>query len=99
MKKTAIILALAAMLAPTLGRAQVAIDMGTITCGEYTAMSPELDKVFSAWMSGWFNQKHGSTTVDLDRFATNVANVKKWCGNNPKSSVMGGLQAATGGAN
>jgi hypothetical protein len=99
MKKTALILALAAALAPSMSRAQVAIDMGTVTCGDYLAMSPELDKVFSAWMSGWFNQKHGSTTVDLDRFASNVSNVKKWCGNNRKSSVMGALQAATGGAN
>jgi hypothetical protein len=99
MKKTAIFLALAAMLAPSLGRAQVQIDMGTLTCADYLAMSPEGEKVFSAWMSGWFNQKKGYTSVDLDAYARNVANVKKWCGTNPKSSVMGALQAATGGAN
>ena len=94
MKKTAIILALATMLAPTLGRAQVAIDMGTVTCGDYTAMSPELAKAFSAWMSGWFNQKNGSVQVNLDAFHQNVDNVRAWCANNKASSVMGGLQAA-----
>lgn len=99
MKKTAIILALAAMSAPSVSRAQVVIDMGKVTCGEYLAMTPEGEKVFSAWMSGWFNQKKGFTTVDLDAYARNVANVKKWCASNPKDSVMGGLQAATGGAN
>jgi HdeA/HdeB family len=99
MKKTVIMLALATMFAPSLSRAQVQIQMGTLTCGDYLAMSPEGEKVFSAWMSGWFNQKKGFTTVDLDAYARNVASVKKWCASNPKSSVMGALQAATGGAN
>jgi hypothetical protein len=99
MKKTGIMMALAAMFAPSLGSAQVHIDMGTLTCAQYLEMSPEGEKVFSAWMSGWFNQKKGNTTVDLDVYQRNVASVKKWCGSNPKSSVMGALQAATGGAN
>jgi hypothetical protein len=99
MKKTVIMLALATMFAPSLSHAQVQIDMGTLTCGDYLAMSPEGEKVFSAWMSGWFNQKKGATTVNLDVYKANVANVKKWCASNPKSSVMGALQAATGGAN
>jgi hypothetical protein len=98
MKKTAIILAMATMCAPSVSRAQIVIDMGKVTCSEYLAMTPEGEKVFSAWMSGWFNQKKGFTTVDLDAYARNVANVKKWCAANPKDSVMGGLQAATGGA-
>jgi acid stress chaperone HdeB len=99
MKKAVLMLALAAMFAPSVSDAQVKIDMGTLTCSDYLAMSPELEKVFSAWMSGWFNQKKGYTTVDLDAYHRNVDNVKKWCASNPKSSVMGGLQAATGGAN
>jgi HdeA/HdeB family len=99
MKKFALTLALATMFAPSLGHAQVSIDMGRLTCADYLAMSPEGEKVFSAWMSGWFNQKKGYTTVDLEAYARNVANVKKWCASNPKDSVMGGLQAATGGAN
>jgi hypothetical protein len=99
MKKLAIGVALAAMLAPSLCGAQVQINMGTMTCGDYLAMAPETEKVFSAWMSGWFNQKRGSTAVDLETFRKNVANVKSWCAANPKDSVMGGLQKATGGAN
>ncbi|MCW2273741.1 hypothetical protein GJ654_17075 [Rhodoblastus acidophilus] len=99
MKKLAMSLALATMIAPTLSHAQVDIDMGRLTCADYLAMSPEGEKVFSAWMSGWFNQKKGYTTVDLEAYARNVASVKKWCAANLKDSVMGGLQAATGGAN
>jgi hypothetical protein len=99
MKKTAIMLALAAMLAPSMGSAQIHIDMGTLTCAHYLEMSPHGERDFSAWMSGWFNQKKGSTTVDLDAYRHNIDSVKKWCTSNPNSSVMGALQAATGGAN
>ena len=99
MKKTVITLALATMFAPSMSHAQVEIDMGKLTCADYLAMSPETEKVFSAWMSGWFNQKKAYTSVDLEAYARNVASVKKWCASNQKSSVMGALQAATGGAN
>jgi|SRR5271165_4895410 len=99
MKKIAIVLALAAMFAPSLSGAQVQIDMGKVTCSEYLAMAPDLQRDFSAWMSGWFNQKKGYTAVEVDAYKKNVANVKSWCASNPKDSVMGGLQRATGGAN
>ena len=94
MRKLAFGLAMVGMFAPSLVQAQVAIDMGRVTCGEYLAMSPETADIFSAWMSGWFNQKNGYVSVDLDAYHRNVDNVKAWCANNKASSVMGGLQAA-----
>jgi hypothetical protein len=45
-KKAVLMLALAAMFAPSVSNAQVKIDMGTLTCGDYLAMSPELEKFF-----------------------------------------------------
>ena len=72
--------------------------MGKITCAEYLNLAPDSQRDLSAWMSGWFNQKKGYTTVDIEAYKRNVANVKAWCASNPKDSVMGGLQAATGGA-
>ncbi len=99
MRKLALTLCVAAIIAPSLANAQVEIDMGTVTCGQYLAMGPDAQRDFSAWMSGWFNQKKGFTAVDLEAYKKNVANVQKWCTTNPKSSVMGALQASTGGAN
>ena len=99
MRKLALTLCVAAFFAPSLANAQVDIDMGQVTCSQYLAMSPDAQRDFGAWMSGWFNQKKGVTAVDLDLHRKNVANVQKWCVSNPKSSVMGGLQASTGGAN
>jgi hypothetical protein len=94
MRKLAFGLAMVGMFAPSLGQAQVAIDMGRVTCGEYLAMAPETADIFSAWMSGWFNQKNGFVSVDLDAYHRNVDNVRAWCANNKASSVMGGLQAS-----
>lgn len=74
--------------------AQLNYDMAKVTCAEYLAMDPDTSRDFSAWMSGWFNQKGGSTTINVDGFRKNVANVKSWCQKSPKSGLMGGLQAA-----
>lgn len=94
MKRLLIGLSIAGAFAPTLCKAQVMIDMTRITCEQYLAMPDEDSADFSAWMSGWYNQKLGSTTVDLEGFARNVANVKSWCASNPKETVMAGLQRA-----
>ncbi|WP_334451945.1 hypothetical protein [Bradyrhizobium elkanii] len=53
--------------------------------------------MFSAWMSGWFNQKKGYVFVDLNAYARNVASVKAWCAINPTQTVMAGLERSTAG--
>jgi hypothetical protein len=94
-KKIALGFMLAGILSPGALHAQVMIDMTRITCAEFSAMEPDDAKIFSAWMSGYFNQKAGYTTVDLEAYARNVANVKSWCQANPKETVMAGLARAT----
>jgi hypothetical protein len=71
------------------------VDMARITCAEYLAMSPQDDAIFSAWMSGWFNQKKGYVTLDLDVYKRNISNVKAWCLNNPTQSVMASITRVT----
>ena len=95
MKKFVLTLALAGSFGAGAAQAQVMIDMRRITCADFLAM-PAADAAFaSAWLSGWFNQKIGSTTVDLKAFDRNVENVTKWCGSYPKETVMSGLEKAT----
>lgn len=74
--------------------AQVTLDMTKVTCEDYLAMPPDVSHSFSAWMSGWFNQKRNNAVINLDGFAQNVENVKKWCATNPKESVFNGLERA-----
>jgi HdeA/HdeB family len=87
---------LGSVAAPATSQAQIAVDMTKLTCGQYLAMSPDQSRIYAAWMSGWFNQKMGTTYVNLEAYEKNVENVKGWCGTNPNEMVMTGLQRATG---
>ena len=95
MKRRLMSIAFAISLLPMAANAQLTINMGAFTCSQYLAMSPSMSRDFSAWMSGWFNQKTGYVFVDLNAYARNVANVKSWCALNPTQTVMAGLQRAT----
>ncbi|WP_253948084.1 HdeA/HdeB family chaperone [Methylocystis sp. MJC1] len=87
-------IAMAGMLAPAAVQAQVKIDMTKITCGELLALPPEDQADFGAFMSGWFAQKSGRTSIDLVLFQKNAASVTEWCAANKSESVMAGLQRA-----
>jgi len=97
MRRLALAAVAAASLTAPAAQAQVMIDTTRITCAEYLALPPADSAIFAAWMSGWFNQKTGYVSVDLEAFARNVANVKSWCSSNPQQTVMAGLQRATSG--
>ena len=76
MKFRLILMALVAFVLPPLSvNAQVMFDTTRVTCANYLAMSPTDARLFSAFMSGWFNQKTGHVTVDLNQYEKNVANV------------------------
>jgi hypothetical protein len=95
MKKLVSALVLAGTFCAGSAQAQLMIDMRRITCADYLAMPADDATLTSAWLSGWFNQKMGYTTVDLNAYARNVENVTKWCGSNPKETVMSGLERST----
>lgn len=88
-------LSLIGLVFTSVAQAQVSLDMARVSCAQYMALSASDFAVFSAWMSGWFNQKTGYVYVDLDAYARNVANLKSWCASNPTQTVMSGLQRAT----
>jgi HdeA/HdeB family len=79
---------------PAVANAQLTIDMGNVTCGQYVAMPPSQSNDFSAWMSGWFSYKNNKTYVDLVAHQKNIASVKEWCKFHPSETVMMGLRKA-----
>ncbi|HEV8466885.1 MAG TPA: HdeA/HdeB family chaperone [Pseudolabrys sp.] len=83
-------------LLPVAAHAQLTIDMNSIKCDQYLAMSPEMSRDFSAWMSGWFSYQTRRTFVDIGLHQKNIANLKAWCQYHPQESVMAGLQRAIG---
>src|SRR6201996_3944651 len=96
MRGSLIGLAFAIAMIPVGANAQLTIDMGSITCGQYIAMPPAQSDNFSAWMSGWFSYQNNKTYVDLALHQQNIANVKAWCQYHPAESVMYGLQQSVG---
>jgi hypothetical protein len=92
MRKLMFGLALAATIAPVKGHAQMTLDMTRVTCADYLAMPPDRSEIFSAWMSGWFNQRFGYVTVGMADFARNIDSVKRWCTINPQRTIMAALE-------
>ena len=95
MRKLVLGLALATSFLPGASYAQVTLDMTQVTCASYLAMSPSQARIFSAWMSGWFNQRFGYITVGFDDFARNVASISQWCAGNPQTTIMAALDRST----
>jgi hypothetical protein len=91
MGKFAFALAIGISILPGTGHAQEKEDMTQLTCTNYLMMSPDLARIYSAWMSGWYDQKFGYTTIGLDDFAKNVAGVRQWCTDNPQATIMAAL--------
>jgi len=96
MKLRLISAAFAISLLPVTANAQVTLDMGAMTCGQYLAMSPSTSRDFSAWMSGWYSYQTRRTFVDVALHLRNIASVKSWCQLRPQESVMAALEAAIG---
>ena len=87
-------LTFAISIVPVVANAQLTIDMGKITCGQYLAMPPSQSDNFSAWMSGWFSYQNNKTYVNIVAHQKNIASVKEWCKYHPSESVMTGLKKA-----
>ena len=94
MKIAALLFAI--VMLPSAAHAQLIIDMNRLTCAQFLAMSPQQERIYSAWMSGWFNQKTGYAWVDLNAYERNFANVRQWCATSPGQTVMEGLKRSTG---
>jgi hypothetical protein len=87
--------ALAAITSSSVAQAQLMINVSLVTCAQYLAMPPDQSRVFSAWMSGWFNQKTGYAWININAYARNIENVKAFCAFNPGELVMTSLERST----
>jgi hypothetical protein len=93
-------LAFAILTVPAFASAALAaaVDIRSISCGEYLAMPAAGSTQFSAWMTGWFSYQNRRTFVDFDLHRANVASVRAWCQSNPGASVMASLENSIGAA-
>jgi hypothetical protein len=92
MRKLILSLALAMTIEPGVSHAQMTLDMSRVTCADVLALPPDRADLFSAFMSGWFNQRFGYVTVGFADYERNVASVKQWCTSNPQQTIMAALE-------
>jgi hypothetical protein len=85
--------------APATSQAQYAINMSLVTCTQYLAMPQDQSRIFSAWMSGWFNRKTGYTYVNLEAYTSSLSRFSgsQFSGWRSRSLSLGeGLTDSTG---
>jgi hypothetical protein len=84
----ALTLAFLAGAASTPAMAQVGIDMGKVTCAQYTHGDLEDVVVATAWYSGYINGRKRNTRVDFKRARDNANAVTAYCEKNPQATVL-----------
>lgn len=73
-------------------RAQVAIDLSVVTCGQYTGKDRDTQDVLAAWMSGYFNAAKNQSKLDLARFERNRKAVETYCKKHKLETLMSAIQ-------
>jgi hypothetical protein len=86
--------AAAGVFVPSAADSYVRVDMSQYTCAQFLAMPPDDETVFTAWLGGWFNQKAGTTSIDLAVFERNTRNVRQWCISHRHAQVMDAIHRA-----
>jgi HdeA/HdeB family len=93
MSKVFFALATAMSLLADISHAQERENMSQMTCATYLTVPPDLARDYSTWMTGWYNQKFGYTTVGVDDLDRNSASVRQWCTDKPQASIMDALNS------
>jgi len=77
-------------------RAQVTIDVSKITCEQYLGYKVTNPQNIAIWLSGYYNGKRGTTTVDTQALAQTAKKVQDYCRRNPQALVMQAVETVLG---
>ena len=83
-----------AMLMPTTGQAQVAVDVAKITCKQFLLDAVAPTKSVTMWLSGYYHGKHGGTVVDFAALPREADKVEDYCRMHLDTPVMEAVEAA-----
>lgn len=77
-------------------RAQVTLDVSKITCDQFAGYKITNPQNIAIWLSGYYNGKRGSTTLDTQKLIANAKSLQKYCIQNPKTLVMDAVEKLFG---
>src|SRR5215471_2553882 len=70
---------LAALVAFSTAQAQTTIDVAKITCKQFVLLKVADPKYIAIWLSGYYNGKRGTTTVDVELLEDRAQQIKTYC--------------------
>ncbi len=84
-------------LAPWSGAgAQVTVDVGKITCDQFTLYKITDPQNIAIWLSGYYHGKHDSTLIDTQQLSANLKKITNYCNLNPQETVMNAVETVFG---
>lgn len=86
--KTKLILAAALLAFAVPAKAQVALDMSTITCGQFLKAPPADQLLLSSWVGGYFSSSRNLTTIDSRYVKRNSDVLFKVCGERKDAPLL-----------
>ena len=70
---------LAVLVAFSTARAQTTIDVAKITCKQFVLMKVADPNYIAIWLSGYYNGKRGTTTVDVELLKDHAQQIRTYC--------------------
>jgi acid stress chaperone HdeB len=77
-------------------RAQVTLDVSKITCDQFAGYKITNPQNIAIWLSGYYNGKRGSTTLDTQKLIANAKELRSYCLRNPQTLVMQAVETLFG---
>jgi len=84
------------LMSPSLGRAQVMLDVSKITCWQFATHKVADPKLIAVWISGFEKGKRGDTLVDTEKLDADAEKLRKFCISNPDMPVMKAVEKVVG---
>jgi acid stress chaperone HdeB len=78
--------------------AQVTVDVGRISCEQYTAFKVADPRDIAIWMSGYYHGKRGNTVLETQALAEQARKLQDYCIHNPQVQVMQAVETLFGAA-
>jgi acid stress chaperone HdeB len=88
-----------ALTATNAARAQVMLDLSTVTCDQFIKYKVADPKLIAVWLSGYFHGKRADTMVDTQKLKADADKVEKFCFKNPQAPLMQSVESVVGSGN
>ena len=81
-------LLMAAALAMTSPAHAQKIDLSTITCKQFLAMSQESITLILMWMQGYYMDQDAAAIIDFEKMKDDATKLGQYCGKNPDIGLI-----------